>query len=103
MINDIAGDIMNKKRLEKLKLKIAIFRNKKGNIKANELESLAKSLGRNPIKRGKEPTFESELLPKSCALTIPKHSGALNKYTAGNILDQLEQDIFELEEKLKGE
>ena len=95
--NDIAGDIMNKGKLEKLKIELESFRNKKGNIIPNELITLAEKLGRKKVKRGKEPTYESELLPKSRPLTIPKHSRALNKYTAGSILDQLDQDIFELE------
>ena len=101
MINDIAGDIVTLKKLKKLRKNIESFRNRISNIRCKELEQLAKSLGRKRINRGGELTYESELLPNSRVLTIPKHPGALNKYTAGNILDHLEQDIFELEENLE--
>ena len=94
---------MNLKKLKKLRKKLESFRRGIGNIRSKELEGFAKSLGRKRVNRGGELTYESELLPNSPVLTIPKHTSALSKYTAGNILDHLEGDIFALEEILNHE
>jgi hypothetical protein len=42
----------------------------------------------------------SRLIPNSRPISIPDHPGSLKRFTAGNILDALEQDIFALEEML---
>lgn len=91
---------MDKKKLNKLKRRLEDMRGRVSNLTAQELVSLAKALGRTRSKRGKEPTYISELLPQSKPISIPYHPGSLNKFTAGNILDALEHDIFSLEEKL---
>ena len=89
---------MNRTKLNRIKKKIDAMRLRPGNIRAQELENLAAALGRERSKRGKEPTYISTLLPNSKPISIPNHPGALNKFVAGNILDSLEQDIFNLEE-----
>jgi hypothetical protein len=101
LINDIAGDIMNKKKLKKIKLALAALRGKPNNIRSIDLQRVAKSLGRRLRDRGHEPNYISDLLPKSRPISIPNHPGTMARFTAGNILDQLEQDIFDLEESLK--
>ena len=89
---------MNRRKLSRLRKLIQTLRGRLGNIKSRELESLARALGRKLDNRGKEPTFISELLPQARPLSIPHHPNALKKGTAGNILDQLEKDIDDLEE-----
>ena len=42
----------------------------------------------------------SDLLPKSRPISIPNHPGTMAKGTALNILDLLDQDIFEIEESI---
>jgi hypothetical protein len=78
-----------------------MLRQRPANIRSLELQSLARALGRvRDTSRGKEPTFVSLLLPASRPLSIPDHPGSLKRFTAGNILDVLEQDIFALEDML---
>lgn len=101
MQNDIAGDIMDSKRLKKIKKTLNDLRSKPNNIRSKELIKLAKSLGRRLFKRGHEPNYLSDLLPRSRPISIPNHPGAMARFTAENILDQLEQDIFDLEESIE--
>lgn len=98
MKSGIAGDIMNAKKLQKIKKRLAALRSKPNNIRSAELVRLARSLERTIFDRGKEPTYVSTLLPASRPISIPNHPGTLAKGTALNILDQLDQDIFEIEE-----
>jgi len=98
--NDIAGDIMDDKKLQKIKKWLQKLRLKPNNIRSAELVRLAKSLERRLFDRGKEPTYVSDVLLQSRPISIPDHPGALSKGTAMNILDQLEGDIFEIEEEL---
>jgi len=92
---------MDKKKLKKIQKTLNALRLKPNNIRSNELIKLAKSLGRGLFNRGHEPNYLSELLPKSRPISIPNHPGAMARFTAENILDQLEQDIFDLEESLE--
>lgn len=92
---------MNKVKLRRLKKKLEKLRTRPANIKPEELINLAEALGRERSNRGKEPTYISALLPYRTPLSIPNHPGSLNKFTAGSILDTLEQDIFDLEEMLE--
>lgn len=95
------GDIiMNREKLRRIKKAIAQLRNNVANIRPYELEHLASSLGREKHKRGKEPTWISDQLSGARPVSIPGHSGSLNRFTAGNIVDQLEQDVFMFEEEL---
>jgi hypothetical protein len=91
---------MTRRKLRQLRKRIETLRSHPRNIESREVEALAKALGRNPSKRGKEPTYISYLLPKSSPLTIPHHSKSLKIGTVLNILDQLEKDIDDLEELL---
>lgn len=91
---------MNRKKLIKIKQEVNGFRNR-GGVKSSEIESLAKRLGRTKSDRGKEPTWINSQFPHLRPLSIPHHgSKDLNKYTAGSILDQLEEDIEQWEEVL---
>lgn len=89
---DIVYDIMDPKKIAKLRKKIASLR-RKGGVKSSELESLASSLGKIQYDRGKEPTWidpeHSNLRP----LSIPHHAKELNRFTAQGILDRLESDL----------
>jgi len=99
--NDTAGDTVDKKKLEKIKKKIAALRLRSNNIRSIELIKLAKSLGRKIVNRGHEPNYISVFLPRSRPISIPNHHGAMARFTAENILDQLEQDIFDIEESIE--
>jgi len=95
---------MNRKKLQRLKRRLVTLRQRLGNIKSSELQRLAQALGRHyDTSRGKEPTFVSRLLPHSRPISIPNHPGSLKKFTAGNILDRLEEDIAALEDLLAEE
>lgn len=89
---------MEATKLKRLKRKLASLRTAVCNLRSRQIVRFAESLGRKRDNRGSEPTYINEMLPGSRPLTIPNHPGALNKFTAGNILDQLEQDISMLEE-----
>lgn len=86
---------MNIKKLDKLRKKIENLR-RKGGIRPAEMESLAKSCGRVKIKRGKEPTWVNKDIPTLRPLSIPHH-GELNRITARNILNHLENDLDVIE------
>ena len=65
------------------------------------LESIALALGRKRAKRGKEPTYESTLLGNVPVLTIPNHGArTVSPGVAKNVLGQLDQDVFWLEQKI---
>lgn len=92
---------MNEKKLGKIRSQLASMR--LAPQKARALESLARKLGRQPVKRGKEPMWESkefDLFP----LSIPHHSSRdLSPGTKNSILNQLEDDILAWEEQLSDE
>ena len=92
---------MDRAKLKRLRRKIDEMRQRSSNIRTSELVSLAEALGRVASKRGKEPTYISVLLTNSKPISIPNHPGSLWRYTAENILDALEQDLFNLEEFLE--
>ena len=72
--------------------------------RAADFQRLAKQLGRRPVKRGKEPTWESDEFPSLFVLTIPYHGGKdLAPGTKRSILNQLEQDVFAWEIRLDEE
>lgn len=66
--------------------------------RGGDVASLAERLGRKKVKRGKEPTWESDLdIP---VLTIPMHgSKNLKRGTQKNIFIQLEDDFIAWEQK----
>ena len=101
MYDDIVFDIMNRDKLDKLRKLVEGLRNK-GGIGYSELESLARALGRVPSKRGKHQTWVNQTFDDLRPLSIPRHgSKDLNKYTAKDILDQLELDIEKFEELIE--
>ncbi len=65
----------------------------------------AKACGRKlrPGGKGSEPTYLNEWLKYSKPLSIPGHTDNIPPGTAGNILDFLEQDLFEIEELIDKE
>lgn len=81
---------MNAPKIRRLRRRIARLRLRRGNVQAKELKSIARSVGRQPHKRGKEPTFVKEGRPP---LTIPNHPGTMSPITVDNILDMLEEDL----------
>ena len=92
---------MNARKLGKLRSRLAAMR--RSPQRATALESLARQLGRQRAKRGKEPMWEGKdlgLFP----LAIPHHGGQdLAVGTKNRILDQLEEDILAWEERLSEE
>ena len=92
---------MNQKRLAKLRRDIEGLR-RKGGIKGRELRKIAGAVGRKLGQRGKEPTWVSERFPDR-PLSIPGQSKDINRFTALDILDQLEQDLDEIEAEAKDE
>lgn len=91
---------MDQKRLDKLRREIDKLR-PKGDIKGRELRRLAEAVGRKLSPRGKEPTWISERFPNR-PLSIPGHT-KVNRFTAMDILDQLEQDLDEIEATISDE
>ena len=85
---------MNRKALEKLRAELEAMRG----VPQRGVASLAERLGRKRVKRGGEPTFESDFdIP---VITIPMHgSKTLKKGTQGSILIQLEDDFIAWEQK----
>ena len=81
---------MNPGRIRRLRRRIRQVQAGKANVRSRELRSLARSVGRVPVKRGKHPTFERKGRPP---LTIPIHPGAMSPITVDSILDILEEDL----------
>jgi hypothetical protein len=87
---------MTRKKLDEIKARHAhIWR--LNTAKSVDLVGLAIQLGRQRVKRGKHPMWESNPFPFLQALSIPVHggSGDLKKGTKNSILTQLEEDIAE--------
>lgn len=63
---------MKPKRLSKLKRELAA-KSSKGSVSPREMEQLAVALGRRVVNRGKEPTWEQEVLSGRPPLAIPHH------------------------------
>jgi hypothetical protein len=93
---------MNSRRLAKLQRQLDSLRGQ-GGVNRRDVESLARALGRRRVQRGKEPTWDSVVFPESRSVTIPSHSGDLNRFTKDSILDQLEEDIERWEEEVSGD
>jgi len=92
---------MNPRKLGKIRSRLAAMRQSPQGARA--LEGLARQLGRQLVKRGKEPMWESAVF-KLFPLAIPHHGGRdLPVGTRNSILDQLEDDILSWEEKLSEE
>lgn len=96
--DDSAGDSMNRKKLAKLKKELLDMRRSPQGRRSEDFQSYARSLGRNPENRGKEPTWSRGREPHlSPPLSIPDHSGEMKTNTARSIIDQLLADCDEWE------
>jgi hypothetical protein len=92
---------MNSKRLNKLKCRLLQLRH--ASVRAADIEALATELGRRKRKgkRSKEPTWVSTEFDNLFPLAIPHHgSRDLTIGTKNSILNQLELDIAEWEQRL---
>lgn len=88
---------MKPRKLTRLRQQIDGLRGR-GGIKPKELERLARSLGRVRHKRGSEPNWVSTKFPDLRPVSIPHHGDQdLKRYTAQDILNQLELDIERFE------
>jgi hypothetical protein len=87
---------MDRKALDKLRAEFEAMREVPQ--RGSDVANLAERLGRKRVKRGSEPTWESELdIP---VLTIPMHgSKNLKKGTQKSIFIQLEDDFIAWEQK----
>jgi hypothetical protein len=93
---------MTLKKLAKLRGELDAYRgNGCRGISPRDLESFARKLGRNRAKRGSEPNWVSEEFNDLRPVSIPHHSRDLSRFTAGSILDQLEEDIERHEAEFK--
>ena len=91
---------MNRKALDKLRAEFDAMRDTPQ--RGSDVANLAERLGRKRVKRGREPTWESDFeIP---VLTIPMHgSKNLKRGTQKNIFIQLEDDFIEWEQKFDHE
>jgi len=97
--SSISHDTMNRKKLNKLWRQIEGMRST--SLKAIEIQRLAKQLGRERVKRGKEPTWESREFQGLRALSIPDHGGKdLSPGVKQSILNQLEDDLISWDERI---
>ena len=93
---------MRPRKLQKLKLALAGLR--RGQAKAADLERLAGKLGRKKVKRGSEPTWESQVFAHLYPLSIPHHGGKdIPIGTRLSIIDRLEEDVLAWEARLDEE
>ena len=92
---------MNRKRIRDLRRRIHQYRLAKANVSYRQLRSLARAVGRVPVKRGKHPTYEMEGGNRP-PLPIPSHPRAMSPITVENILDTLETDLDYEEEMADG-
>jgi hypothetical protein len=93
---------MNKKKLAKIKRRIAESRRRSN--KHRDLEQIAIALERVKFHRGKEPTYVSTAFPNANPITIPDHGNTdIKKGTANSILNQLDEDVWRFEEKFEKE
>jgi len=90
---------MNHKRLERIKKLHEALKNTNG-IKSKQLQNLARQLGREIDKRGKEPTWINPYFKDLRPVSIPCHSGEMKRFTAQNVLNYLEEDIEHWEDWL---
>jgi hypothetical protein len=82
---------MTRRQLETIRRNMQALR--RSQPKAKELRGLASRLGRKRVRRGKEPTYESEAFPHLRPLAIPNHKGRdMPTGTKNSVLTQLEDD-----------
>lgn len=89
---------MDRRKLDKLERQLKSMQASPYGVRADDLVSLAKKLGRAKVNRGKEPTYErAPLMPGGVVfpLTIPGHTGDLAVGTVKSIVNTLQDDIDE--------
>ncbi len=91
------GDIMNSKKLRKIKEALEGIKKSPSGRTFNEFKTIAGQLGRVRVNRGKEPTFEKVGPPPLPVLTIPGHPSDLKQGTARQIAFSLLNDCDEWE------
>ncbi len=85
---------MTPNHLAKIKRTLLEMQRSPGGIKVLELEGLARALGRQRAKRGKEPVFARNAEPRLFPpLSIPHHSSGLKVGTARSIVEALLKDV----------
>jgi len=85
---------MTPNHLAKIKQTLLDMQRSPGSIKVLELEGMARALGRQKVKRGKEPVFARHADPRlSPPLSIPHHSSGLKIGTAKSIVEALLKDV----------
>lgn len=97
---------MTEEKLRKIHRDLNALRRKA--VTHREVASLAAKLGRKRLKggmaRGKEPTFVSKEFPQARPISIPDHSNRnLSPTVQKNVLNDLEEDVFRFQEKLRKE
>ena len=102
---DIAGDIMNARKIEKWRQELGNLRGRLANISYDEMVGFAEALGRVRRKASTPHPMYDGPLSRRPSLSIPSHKGSVPKWTAKKILDVLEGDIdtWEIELVKKGE
>lgn len=94
---------MNTHHLGKIKRALSELMRSPAGIKAIELDGLARALGRQRAKRGKEPTYTRNDDPRlSPPLSIPGHAKELQVSTAKSIIRALLRDVAVWENYLQG-
>lgn len=89
---------MDRRRLKKLERQLLSIQASPFGVRAAELVSLAKKLGRQKMNRGKEPTYERGQIVQGVPvfpLTIPGHPGDLAPGTVKSIVNTLLNDVDE--------
>ncbi len=75
-------------------MELKALRLKQYGIQASDLQSIAKQLGREMVKRGKEPNYEKRDPPAfPTPLSIPNHKPTLKAGTARSVIDALLSDV----------
>ena len=93
---------MNQNKIARLRRELERLRST--SVNALVIQRLAKKLGRKRVKRGKEPTWESEAFPNLRPLAIPDHGGKdLSPGVKNSVLNQLEDDLLAWDERINGE
>jgi hypothetical protein len=96
---DIVYSTMDRRKLDKLQREIERMR--RASVRASDVQSIARKLGRQIVNRGKEPMWDNIELPGQPVLAIPSHGGKdLSPGVKNSVLDQLEDDILAWEERL---
>jgi len=90
---------MTPKRLAKLKRELTALA--RASVTARDMEQIASALGRQKVKRGKEPTWEQTELENRPPLAIPHHGSAnLSPGVKSATIAVLSRDVECWEEKL---